>query len=180
MPPTLCGACGEPALLACSRCKNVYYCAPACQARDWAKHKGACKTAGAGANEGDASSTTAASKASRAAEQTTAEPIALGPCAAKCGKPAVLRCSGCLGAFYCGEECQIRVWLQHKQQCKKAAKVIASMKGESQLQVEDMDASFASFKRYAEAGNAGAQFNLGLCYFNGSGIAVDKAEAVKW
>jgi TPR repeat protein len=34
--------------------------------------------------------------------------------------------------------------------------------------------------RDAEAGNAFAQGNLGLCYFYGSGIAVDKAEAVKW
>ena len=35
-------------------------------------------------------------------------------------------------------------------------------------------------KREAEAGNAVAQYNLGCCYANGSGVAVDKAEAVKW
>jgi TPR repeat protein len=39
---------------------------------------------------------------------------------------------------------------------------------------------FATYKREAEAGDAIAQMNLGICYFNGSGVAVDKAEAVKW
>ena len=55
--------------------------------------------------------------------------------------------------------------------------MIASMKGDS---IDDLDARFASFKRDAEAGDAEAQFNLGLCYANGSGVAVDTAEAVKW
>ena len=69
------------------------------------------------------------------------------------------------------------MWRQHKEQCKKAAGVIASMNSES---IDDLDARFASFKRAAEAGGASAQYNLGLCYANGSGVAVDKAEALKW
>lgn len=32
----------------------------------------------------------------------------------------------------------------------------------------------------AEAGNASAQYNLGLSYRNGTGIAADKVEAFKW
>jgi hypothetical protein len=32
----------------------------------------------------------------------------------------------------------------------------------------------------AEAGDADAQFNLGVCYEMGSGVSVDKAEAFKW
>ena len=99
MPPPLCGACGEPALQACSRCKSVYYCAPACQARDWSKHKGACRTAVAGAMDG-ASSAATTTTASRAAEPTSTETNEYGLCAAECGKPAVMRCSGCLGAFF--------------------------------------------------------------------------------
>ncbi len=55
--------------------------------------------------------------------------------------------------------------------------MIASMKCES---IDDLDTKFASNKREAEAGNAAAQSNLGLCYSNGSGVAVDKAEAFKW
>jgi hypothetical protein len=176
MPSTFCGTCGEPALFACSRGKIVYYCAPACQARDWSTHKGACKTEEAGAKDG-ASSAAAATTASRAAEPASTDTNSYGLCAAECGKPAVLRCSGCLGAFYCGPECQKRVWKQHKEQCKKAAKAIASLGIEA---IDDLDKKFASFKREAEAGDAKAQYCLGLCYDKGSGVAVDKAEAFKW
>ena len=36
------------------------------------------------------------------------------------------------------------------------------------------------FRKAAEQGHAGAQFNLGYCYMNGIGVAKDGAEAVKW
>lgn len=32
----------QPVLLACSRCRRVFYCAKECQRADWAKHKSAC------------------------------------------------------------------------------------------------------------------------------------------
>ena len=32
----------------------------------------------------------------------------------------------------------------------------------------------------AKDGDATAQYNLGICYYNGDGVAVDKAEAIKW
>jgi TPR repeat protein len=32
----------------------------------------------------------------------------------------------------------------------------------------------------AEQGDAVAQFNIGLCFFNGEGVQQDPAEAVKW
>ena len=35
-------------------------------------------------------------------------------------------------------------------------------------------------KRDAEAGDAIAQYNLGLCYANGNGVEVDLAETVRW
>ena len=34
--------------------------------------------------------------------------------------------------------------------------------------------------RAAEAGDAGAQYNLGICYTNGTGVAADARAAVKW
>jgi ribosomal protein L7/L12 len=37
-----------------------------------------------------------------------------------------------------------------------------------------------SLKAEAERGNAEAQLELGVCYFEGSGVKEDKAEAVKW
>ena len=130
----------------------------------------AAKGDGSAAVSGTASATTA----SRAPEQISPVTPDFGLCAADCGKPAVLRCSGCLGAFYCGQECQRRVWKLHKEQCKEATKVIASMNGES---IDDLDMKFVLMERKAEAGDAGAQFNLGVCYENGHGVAV---EADKW
>ena len=35
-------------------------------------------------------------------------------------------------------------------------------------------------KRDAEAGDAIAQYNLGLCYANGNGVEVDLSETVRW
>jgi len=158
-------------LLKCTRCKSVFYCAPACQSRDWSKHKGSCK-----ADVAESSAATATT-ASAAAVQSSSATAAYGLCAADCGKPAVLRCAGCLGAFYCGQACQKRAWKQHRDQCKDAAKMIASM---NCVSIDDFDEKFALFKMEAEAGDAAAQFDLGLCYEHGSGVAVDKAEAVKW
>ncbi len=38
----------------------------------------------------------------------------------------------------------------------------------------------AEIQKKANAGDAEAQYNLGMCYANGVGIARDEAEAVKW
>ena len=48
-----------------------------------------------------------------------------------CGKPAISRCSRCLGAFYCGRECQLVAWPDHKGQCKEVVETRASMKVDS-------------------------------------------------
>jgi len=39
---------------------------------------------------------------------------------------------------------------------------------------------FLIYKAAAEQGDAGGQFSLGGCYKNGSGVAQDHVEAVKW
>ena len=36
------------------------------------------------------------------------------------------------------------------------------------------------FRKAAEQGDANAQFNLGICYYDGKGVAKNPAEAVKW
>jgi TPR repeat protein len=41
-------------------------------------------------------------------------------------------------------------------------------------------ADFAEIKKKAEAGDASAQFDLGVMYFKGEGVLKDSAEAVKW
>ena len=75
---------------------------------------------------------------------------------AGCGEPATLRCVRCLGAFYCGKECQKKMWREHKVLCKVAEKV------RNGRPIDEFDKEFEEFKRLAEMGNAGAQFNLGL------------------
>lgn len=44
---SLCATCGAKGsqLLACSRCRLVFYCGPACQRADWKVHKSSCASA---------------------------------------------------------------------------------------------------------------------------------------
>ena len=58
---------------------------------------------------------------------------------ASCGEPATLRCVRCLGAFYCGKECQQKMWREHKVLCKAAGEVLA---GKS---MDQMDNFFPRF-----------------------------------
>ncbi len=44
----------------------------------------------------------------------------------------------------------------------------------------DYAAALREFRPLAEQGNAKAQYNLGLMYYNGEGVPQDYAEAVKW
>lgn len=45
---------------------------------------------------------------------------------------------------------------------------------------ENPKAHVQSLQESAEQGDAAAQCNLGLCYYNGNGVAKDLTEAVKW
>ncbi len=44
----------------------------------------------------------------------------------------------------------------------------------------DYQTAYHEFLPLAEQGDAAAQYNLGLMYDNGQGVARDHAEAVKW
>ena len=44
----------------------------------------------------------------------------------------------------------------------------------------DFSTALAQLKPLAEQGNADAQFNLGLMYFNGTGVPQDDQQALKW
>ena len=48
------------------------------------------------------------------------------------------------------------------------------------LRRQDYETAFRIYRPLAKRGNADAQFNLGMIYDNGLGIAPDKAEAVRW
>jgi TPR repeat protein len=72
-----------------------------------------------------------------------------------------LRCGGCQTASYCNEDCQRAHWKVHQKTCTASAAAIA-----------------AKYSSAALAGDAVAQFNLGLAY--GTGVPKDLTEAVRW
>ncbi len=53
-------------------------------------------------------------------------------------------------------------------------------KGLAAAQAGDFATALKEWKPLAEAGNADAQYNLGLMYTNGDGVPQDYKEAVKW
>ncbi len=64
--------------------------------------------------------------------------------------------------------------------CKRAEEVKKSIEEQGYRTVEEIDAELDEYRRFAELGDARAQFNVGLSYFNGVGVGVDKSEGVKW
>ena len=53
-------------------------------------------------------------------------------------------------------------------------------KGLAAAQAGDFATALKEWKPLAEAGNASAQYNLGLMYSNGEGVLQDYKEAIKW
>ena len=164
--------CSENGTQSCGRCKEVFYCGKVCQSKSWQLHKGPCKEAAKAKEEAEKARELITPSFNRAF------------CAAGCGKqrgnpgeePFFLRCDRCLGAFYCSRECQLKAWPEHKGPCKVAVKELTLI-GNS---IADIDKKIAEYKKDAEAGDANAQFNLGVCYEKGTGVAIDKREAFKW
>ena len=97
-----------------------------------------------------------------------------------CGEKSSLRCSNCLGAFYCSIPCQKKDWKVHKVICKQAEKIKKSYEEVGYRTVEEIDAQLVENRRLAELGDASSQYNLGVSYQNGLGVSVDKVESVKW
>jgi hypothetical protein len=93
-----------------------------------------------------------------------------------CGEKSSLRCSNCLGAFYCSIPCQKKDWKTHKVICKKAEKVKKSLEEAGWRTVEEIDAKLKLQRMLAELGDAIDQYNMGLSYDKGMGVSVDKVE----
>jgi len=97
-----------------------------------------------------------------------------------CGHESSLRCSTCLGTLYCSVTCQRKDLKTHKVTCKQAEKVKKRLQENGYRTAEEIDAKFEEDIMLAELGVASAQYNMGLFYFNGVGVNVDKSEGVKW
>ena len=97
-----------------------------------------------------------------------------------CGHQSSLRCSRCLGALYCSVACQRKDWKTHKVTCKRAEEVKKSIEEQGYHTVEEIDARIEEYRILAVLGDANSQYNVGLSYYNGVGVSVDKVEGVKW
>ena len=100
------------------------------------------------------------------------------PACSGCGEIATLRCSGCLGVFYCGKPCQKGQWKAHKQPCLTATRVRTSHFNFSDS--AQLDAKLADNLRKAARGNAEAMFQTGLTLEFGVGVEKSKKEAQAW
>ncbi len=134
----------------------------------WRQHKGPCKEMAAAKEKAALDDAVAKTEEDADDIQTL--------CSAGCGEVALERCSLCAGAKYCGRKCQKKHWPEHKGPCKLAV-VDRNLIGNT---IEIVDKKIEGYKRAAETGNASAQYNLGVCYFYGTGVTVDLREAVKW
>jgi len=112
----------------------------------------------------------------------------------------LVNCSACRAVVYCGPRCQRAHWRVHKGECKEAAKVrfesalAAAQSGGQSCPIRrwcllcitgtglprTQSRRYTWYRRAAEAGHAGAQFNLGVCYSNGDGVAKDAEQAASW
>ena len=75
-----------------------------------------------------------------------------------CGEKSSLRCSNCLGAFYCSIPCQKKDWKKHKVVCKQAEKIKKSYEKLGCRTVEEIDAKIVEDRKLAELGIASAQY----------------------
>ncbi len=68
------------------------------------------------------------------------------------------------------------MWKGHKGACKEAAALMAQIGSTIEL----FDKKMEDYKRLAEAGNSQAQYNMGSCYFKGTGVKFDMQAAIHW
>ena len=166
-----CRASARPgvSLKRCGGCKQVQYCSTACQKKHWkAQHKHECK-------------------------QTVAEPVTPSPkekacesssCPGDASKKLQL-CSACKCVYYCSKECQSKHYKKHKALCNSARSCLEDLGDpekvkKSKCQRKYMERVVQRLQREAAEGDVGAQYNLGVCYEKGRGVAQDFKKAVKY
>ena len=94
----------------------------------------------------------------------------------------MMRCSGCHEISYCDGDCQKAHRAEHREYCKERAAAHAALNAApAKLVSSGDDYDTETLRRDADAGDAGAMMQLGLCHhFGKGGLGVDPAEAVRW
>ena len=142
------------ARLSCAACRVVFYCDATCQRDDWRDggHKLACKAI-----------------AKAVASLPAAPPLLFGNDASStcgwCGDAGAMQlCGLCQAVRYCAVPCQRDAWADGH---KKACAVLSALFFTRQL-------------AEAKAGDVDVQYLVGHCYKEGTGVAADACEAVRW
>ena len=94
-------------------------------------------------------------------------------------------CAACKCVYYCSVPCQKSHWKSHKADCKASQQLLECLadpeklkknKHQKKLVLRIVERIF----REAAQGFADAQFNAGLCFERGMGVAQDLKKAVKY
>ena len=95
------------------------------------------------------------------------------------GGPGSGLCAGCRNVAYCSRECQAAHWAAHKVVCKESRNALAAM-ASSPTAVSYALPPFAATLVVAEAGDADAQYIVGMAYASGTGVAYSWPSAYAW
>ena len=95
----------------------------------------------------------------------------------------MMRCARCCNVSYCDGDCQRAHWAAHRATCKVIAAAQAAVKAKAPPLVggDEILGDAVALRCAADAGDAVAMLNLGICYdFGKGGVGVDAAEAANW
>jgi len=88
-----------------------------------------------------------------------------------------MRCTGCLGTYYCSVTCQINDKSKHKTICNNAKLYITKEQRENP---RIFDEFFNNHLKSAKNGNSESQYLIGFCYLYKIGINFNFNEALRW
>ena len=117
-----CTCCGnrKPDMKKCSKCKSVFYCSSACQAKDWTNiHNKICRTLQA-LHESNPSSQK---------QNPRVDNEKVGRCGntyCRVVSKDLKVCTRCRNISYCSQDCQRKDWKNHKAICTAPRKAEAS------------------------------------------------------
>ena len=95
------------------------------------------------------------------------------------GGPGSGLCAGCRSVAYCSRECQAADWAAHKVLCKEIRNALKAMAA-APASISFALPPFAPTLAAAEAGDAGAQYDVAMAYASGTGVAHSWPSAYAW